>query len=240
MYRTIFYFVLSFAVAIGAVVADEQAIDLARNRYFHLNVTGKDVDGNTVERAGKAFAIAPDILITARHVVGDIRDWSNKGSPDGVILPHRSVVMHWMERDSKRRSTYARVYITSIPVETVDAAKITIVRLSEDRVQPMKLSAGDPLDRSGTYRVLLVNETPKSGESIEFPILRELRPAPYATVKYGGMEVFEMIGSLRKIVSGDSGSPVVNEDMEVVGFVSGVAEDEVLVTMLSSFFQYIR
>ena len=241
MLRSITLVVVSLSLIAPCAYADEEAQVLANNSYFHVAVVGLDSHGNRVERAGKAFAIAPDILITARHVIGDVTDWWNAGSPGGVVRPVRKVALHWMDRPVGTRGlqrSHSDLYTTSFSPGTIDASKLTIVRMGTDDIRPLQLSTNG-VDPSAKYRVLLVNDAPKSPDSIRLPFLLELELAPYyASSEFGGMYAFHSSGG-REIVPGDSGSPVLNEHDEVVGFVSGVADGTVLVTMASSFASYI-
>lgn len=238
MLRAVTLIVFGLSLIAYCVYADDKAQVLANNSYFHVAVVGLGSDGNKEERAGKAFAIAPDILITARHVVGEVTDWRNAGTPGGVVRPDRKVTLHWMDRANNREPRpHSYLYTTSFSPDTIDASKLTIVLMRTDDIKPLQLSTNG-VDPSAKYRVLLVNEDPESPGSIRFPILLDLIPAPYPSPEFGGMYAFDSSGR-REIVPGDSGSPVLNEDDEVVGFVSGVANGTVLVTMVSSFASYI-
>ena len=135
---------------------------------------------------------------------------------------------------------HSEVYVTPVPMDTIDASMLTIVRL-DTTIKPLAVNTHDKIDPEAEHYVLLVEDwdTESSG-SIESPVLRKLKPNRYDTAMFGGMYVFRLSDGGRSVIRGDSGSPVFNDKMEVVGLVSRVTDTgELLVTTISSFAPHI-
>lgn len=232
-----------FAVCIGVAFfgtpasAESTPRQLAKNAYYHVTVSGKDTNNEKVTRAGKAFAIAPDVLITARHVVGDRDEWFNKGVLGGVYLPSREVSISWMTKygAGSTLKTENNLFITPSSTDTIDASRLKVNELDD---QPFILSACG-IDENQTYRALVVDSSPTTSNSISHPIFVKLKPADYNPTEFGELFVFKSFADDRRVLEGDSGSPVLNEQDEVVGLLVGyVANDRdrrVLVTLVKSF-----
>ena len=239
MTRTIVALVaLTITVHVG--ICDE-AQDLARNRLLHVSVEGVAASDSsttsppTTQLAGKAFAIAPGVLVTAAHVVEDLRFWRNKGTPGGVAVPDREVTVSWMsdyEMGAEPKSS-SEFYVTSSAVGTADVAILVVPQSVRATLEPFPLSA-EPIDKAkDKYRVLLVRDQPSSSDSIEKPEIVPLNPVQHSHL-YQGLYVFDTDGA-REIRSGDSGSPVLDDENRVVGLISGRTEKgHALVTLASS------
>lgn len=230
-YITILFAIFAFSFVPSR--ADEK--DLAKRALFTVKVNGYDKNNKKIQpRKGRAFAVAEHVLITAAHVTGR-RDEFFLRFDANLNIPHRTVAIETVVEYSDPPDTKSptKLYVTPAPIETVDAAKLTV---PEFTATPFNLSACE-INRNRKYFALILR-----GGDLGKPEFLSLSPDNYSSTDYGEIYVFENDGYPGKmIVDGDSGSPVLNESNEVVGLVSAEQEEskKVLVTRVKSFIDLI-
>ena len=201
--------VSAFVMVAHVVMCDDAAREVAKGRFFHVSVEGAPMDTSaddprTRRLDGKAFAVAPKVLITAGHVVEDMGFWKNKGAPGGVAIPDREVTVSWMEdygAGEEPRSS-SDFYVTSSTIDTVDAASLTFTQSVPTKWEPFELNTGE-IDSGDRYRALLSIGAPGDADSIDEPAFVTLKPVRHSDL-FSGMYVFAPTETHREIQGGDA------------------------------------
>ena len=223
----------------AASFADTAEQNLAGWSLFIVNVEGRSsIPGaQKIREQGRAFAVDKDVLLTARHVTGNRTQWANKG--DGLLyIPDRRVQIQAAKayvRPVTIPPPVSDLFVTPAATETIDAVKLTVPNLKarEFRLNSCEIPAGAP------HKALIL----RNGD-LGKPEFIPLRPDQYSSTEFGEVLVFfTEDGAAARIQKGDSGSPVLNAQNEVIGLVSGITGDpvgsQVLVTLVRSFLELV-
>ena len=233
-----------FALALTAPAAQAQdwPAFLETKQLFRVIVTGVGEAGTKLQPVkGTAWAIAPEVLITADHVTGKAQNFQNRDSSGKVFIPFRDVSVEVSATkvfDGDDAKKFSGGIVTPSPFESIDAARIGYPALG---ATPFQLSACEIVsDKS--YRVLKFN----NGDVFQ------PKPVPINLKAYGRSvlgdagSVVVMSVSKGSIVESDSGSPVLDPENRVIGLVSAINDDtgsavldEVHVTLVRSFLDII-
>lgn len=226
--------ILSCAVALAAGAAQAQpwmangpgGIDLELKQIFRVETEGPraatgTADPGFISEVGTAFAIAPRVLMTAKHVPHEAREYRNTSQSSVVWIPDRRVeISYARERlaDPDTRDTQ-RVTITPSAIPTIDASRIN---LGELQVQPFPLSVC-PITKGGTYYLVKLRNG-DLGHPVAVPIIADTNEHSGAgdlrlfthTLNTGHRDVPE---------GGDSGSPILDAQGRVVGLLTAILAD---------------
>ncbi len=223
---------------VGAFAADPK--DISELSLFKVDVEGVRASTEKTEYAkGRAFAIGPETLITARHVTGNQTTWRNKNDSGLLYIPHRTITIKAVRKHGNPPIYHQtdKMFVTSAQVEIVDAVKLTAPKF-EVKMLGTGLSAC-PIDPQKVFRALILRDN-----KLEKPRFVELTPDSDRTTDLNGAFRFfneKFLSAPSKIGSGDSGSPVLNEKGHVIGLISAIESsgNEIFVTLVSSFIDLI-
>lgn len=217
---------------------------LETKQLFRVVVTGMSQAGIKLHPVkGTAWAIAPDVLITADHVTGDKYNFQNRDSSGKVFIPFRDVSVEVSATkvfDGDDPKTFPGGIVTPSPFESIDAARIGYPALG---AKPFALSACEIVS-GNFYRVLKFND----GNVFQPKTVPITLKAYGRSVLGDAGSVVVMSVSKGTIVESDSGSPVLDAGNEnrVIGLVSAINDDtgsevldEVHVTLVRSFLDLI-
>lgn len=229
--------VFGLSVAISDLAAAQEADgslslsaeELSRDRVFHVEVTGVPATGSSeITRSGKAFAVGPNILITARHVVGSNGDWK----PADAVPEEIARVTRRLQRvmSLTRVKEYdpvdlapptKRVFVVPPLSEELDAVIVSAPELKVH--EPFRLSFCD-IVAGKNYRVLLTEDDPTQRESLGKPVAVDLVARGYKPDEFGSLYVFEPSAgqNFSKEPNGNGGAPIVDAAGDVVAMVSAV------------------
>lgn len=228
---------------------DEAILATAETALFHLDVTGKLAEGAVDDaRHGKAFAIAPNILLTSSHVIGEYSEWLrlDRQTIEGrtLLAPIRRAArpIHRTLRVTGRAELTTgtdQVIAHPAPSPAVDAASLTIPT-DEMALQDFFTLSLCPIDKEQTYAALMTTQAdPTNAGSIEVGDLRlfSLTPVGFNPVEFGGLYAFTIENDPPKAamgVPGHAGSPIFDADGNIAAFVSAFLqyqnEDMILAT----------
>lgn len=233
---------LALALTAPGVQAQDWPAFLETKQLFRVIVTGMGEAGTRLQPVkGTAWAIAPDVLITADHVTGKAQNFQNRDASGKVFIPFRDVTVEVSATkvfDGDEAKKFPGGIVTPSPFESIDAARIGYPALG---ATPFKLTACEIVSDQ-SYRVLKFN----NGDVFQ--------PKPVQiTLKAYGRSVLGDAGSVvvmsvakGTIAESDSGSPVLDPDNRVIGLVSAINDDtgsevldEVHVTLVRSFLDLI-
>jgi hypothetical protein len=233
-------FLVSFIVCAGIlagvhpVSAQGWPDELALRQLFRVKVDGTNRAGQLIQSIeGTAFAIAPDMLLTAGHNVGKAEVFLNASNTDVLFVPDRklTVIFPDSKESNKDREEKFDSRVTESPIASVDAARIGLVGWS---AVPFPLSACD-IEFGQEYHVF---KFLRSGSSVDIwkPVKVRLTQKQFGTSQLGdGNSVVVMTAAetgAPAIVSGDSGSPMLTSDGKVIGIVTNVDGGDVHVTLI--------
>ena len=223
-----------------ATAQEKTPRDLAGSGLYRVLVKGKGPDGKRVTpRQGMAFAVAQDVLITARHVVGDARDWFNDSKAQSLAIPNRTVQISWLDsyEGGEKPKSYAELFVTPAPTDSIDASKLTVNGITAASLGLSGCEIGTGADAK--YRALVLKDS--KADSLAKPIFVPLVPEVYEPTIFGEFYVFNYEGTPpRPIQQTDSGSPILDGEGRVVGLVSGTdGGNRVLATLVPSFISLI-
>ena len=233
---------LGLALSVTAAQAQDWPEFLDTKQLFRVIVEGIGESGTKLQPVkGTAWAIAPDVLITADHVTGKAQNFKNKSPSDKVFIPYREVSVEFSAEkfdDGSDPLLRQGGFVTPSPFESLDAARIGF---SDLRATAFQLTACE-IVKDETYRVLKLND----GKVLQ-PKSVPIRLKAYGRSALGDAgSVVVMTAAKGTIVEGDSGSPVLTSENRVVGLVSAINSDsgsavrvEVHVTLVRSFLDLI-
>jgi hypothetical protein len=197
-----------------------------------VTVTGKLRSPTTgpSTRTGKAFAIAPELLITAQHLIGSADEWEPlNGQATEVARAIRPV---------DRQIEVRRALETAAVVTVSEAIRENYVLPTVSTSGAIGLSIPDlnltkhfclsicPIAKDRKYNAILTAaRDPREAASVTQPVLVELKPHGYNPQSYGGLYVFEVVAQHQLEKDGHDGSPIVDEDGRVVALVSAVTRE---------------
>lgn len=206
---------------------------MAKDAFFHVSVIGKgrsasgqDID---LKREGKAFAIGPNLLVTALHVVGDGSEWQPVTDAPSEVSRAAQPIQRRVEltrvNDYGPPADYAdpivENFILPAPSYVIDAAGISVPLL--DLETNFHLSMCDIAEGQSYFAIMTGDPDPKNPKSIAKPILVELKAEGYDPAKYGGLYVFQAVNdNFAREAEGHDGSPILNSENDVVAIVSAV------------------
>lgn len=231
---------LAFASTAAAQELDEaKLLIISRSAFFHVTAEGAAspvqlgacgsppaANGRRTCQ-GKGFAIGPQLLLTARHLVGDDQDWLPKGGVNLEIARaarplDRSVALR-RAAGAPALSGLTNSIVLPTPGGGADIAGLSLPsRAKLDTFFGLSVCG---IVEGGTYfAVMTENGQPDDPASIDEPIVVPLKAAGYDAANYGPLYVFESIGSPRfhGEMDGHDGSPVVDKDGNAVAIVSAV------------------
>jgi hypothetical protein len=207
--------------------------DWVKAAFFHVTVTGK-LQGKTppeeATRQGKAFAIAPNLLVTAQHIVGDPAEWRHKTSQDDRIEQAIERAAHPLDRnvqikratDTGSDSAFANPMVLPVSPYPVDTAAISFQGLSLERF--FRLSMCGIQDKQHYAALMTDDDNPTDPRSVDRITAVELVAKGYDPKKYDTLYTFEPVdsSSIKGDGDGHDGSPIFDSDGNVVAIVSGV------------------
>ena len=210
--------------------------------FFHIDVTGTPAPSNgqpafDAQRWGKAFAIGPDLLLTANHVLGNSAEW--QPVPD----EHKEVTraLHPIARqvtlsraDSDPDAPMRNLVVMPAVSAAIDAATIIVPDLGISGDQVLQLSLCR-IAKGQPYKALMVAGDPTLPASVRAPVVSLLTAAGYEPARYGGLYVFD--ADARNFESepwGHDGSPIFDSEYNVVALISAVTVDGPHVKILAT------
>ncbi len=236
----------------GASAAEVVLPPGVETAFFHVHVQGElneDLEGaGSVyrdERWGKAFAIGPDTLLTAQHVVGSRNEW--KAQPTDPTEPGERAVPIEIRRvvqplarevtvvsgSAERNRTLEPIVLPAVS-DAIDAAALTVPGLGNEIYFKLSLCS---IERSRSYTAIVASNDPTRPESVQSPVPVTMIATGYNTQEYGGLYEFRPIDPLGVLPGaewGHGGSPILDENTNVVAIVSAVVVESDVVTVLAT------
>lgn len=205
------------------------AEELSRDRVFHVEVIGTPAtETREITRSGKAFAVGPNLFITARHVIGSNADWKPLDSVREELARvtkrlHRTISLARVREYDPVEFAPAtkRVFVVPPPSEELDAVIISAPELKV--AEPFRLSFCD-IVADKNYRAILTEDDPTKRESLGKPVAVELVARGYKPDEFGSLYVFEPSAgqSFSTEPNGSGGAPIIDAAGDVVAMVSAV------------------
>lgn len=222
-FRTILFVILLLLVHAHPTKSEPliTAKDLAVRGYFHVTISGTDLDDKKRTVVGKAFAIDADSLLTAGHVV-DNKKWQVIEVGD-LELRKRTIGIQWMKEYGAGQAPlgpYKKLFVTPAAGEMLDAARLEV--RGGLGANPLQLNAC-PIEVGSKYSVLINSKSATDATALDNPQYIELKAPSTENTDYGELYTFLVQESYPRVLTqGDSGSPVVNKQGEVVGLLSAI------------------
>jgi len=222
---------LAFATGAMAQPRDADArvlIEKAGDAFFHVEVTGTPLDAQSPfqesERFGKAFAVSPNMLITAFHVVGDENEWQlSRTTRDEITRAVRRLDRTVeITGTSPRLGTLTEVIVLPAVTHAIDAAAVLVPELNLNTY--FQLSLCD-IREGATYSALMTDsQQPADESSLNSVRLIKLRASGYRPTEYGALYVFvpEDAPEFSTEPWGHGGSPVFDAEGNVAAVISAV------------------
>lgn len=218
---------LVFLASGPAMVAAQQpappTIDQVIERsFFHVEVSGTTADGSVVQRGGKGFAIAPDVIMTALHLVGTSVEWKpDARDPDGLDRITHPVLRTLTLFNRAGRITSDNALLPGPPLDS-DTAAILVPDLPTEPYFRLSLC---PIVQTGKYTaVVSTRDHPEQPDAIIQVAQIGLSARGYQPAKYGPLYVFDLDRetSFSPEPDGHEGSPILDQNNEVVAIISMV------------------
>jgi len=198
--------------------------------FFNLDVTGTPTSpqggvANDAARWGKAFAIGPDLLLTANHVLGDWDEWR-------VINASSSEITR-AARPIDRKISLARagddrvmndVVVMPSPSAAIDAATMRVPGLDVPFEAQFQISLCEIRDGENYSALVTSADDPRSVDSLRSPLKLDLKAVGFEPAKYGGLYVFDAdpTADFHSEPWGHDGSPIFDDDYNVVALIAAV------------------
>jgi hypothetical protein len=209
-----------------------EADELSVGRIFHVKVHGRAQPGNDrPDRVGRAFAVSSDLLVAPGSIVGSGKDWLPAGSkgPEFEELERQAspldrsiVVTATREELPLAKGESSGNIIISGSSDSIDAIGLHVPDLSIE--QPFSLSLCR-IVRGNTYTALLAKGDPNSPDSLLQPINVPVVAEGYDAADYGNLYAFRPEHTTDiEAGKGLEGSPILNENGNVVAMVSLIAD----------------
>ena len=240
----------AFSALAGAFTASAQENDstpltIAEQAFYHVDVTGvpagapvgaslAPLDGLPREqRWGKAFAIAPDVLLTAQHVLGDLSEWAPRNTASEVARAARPVNRTVALNSKTTEQPVDDVVVYPTPTIAIDAATLTALGRQIKEFFSISLC---PIDEGAHYSALMVKGDPKLPDLIDDVAMVDVRPEGYKPRDYGNLYVFRLEPGfeISRDTWGHDGSPIFDDEFNVVALVSAVTVDDAGVKLLAT------
>lgn len=218
------------AVSAAAQTPENSAeiLERATEAVFHIEVTGTPSDpANPTQeaaRSGKAFAIGPEMLVTALNVVGDETEWMlARTTRDEVTRAVRPLSRTVQLTDGRNfRIPPGDVLVLAAPARAVDAAGIMVPDLKLKDY--FHFSMCDIVEGQHYSALMTTSQQPGDARSVERLELVPLIAAGYRPGDYGALYLFESEGAppFAPEPWGHGGSPILDADGNVVALISAV------------------
>jgi hypothetical protein len=214
------------------VFNEEGVADWAKGAFFHVSVTGKldKTPPEEVARQGKAFAIAPNLLVTSQHIVGDPGEWLRKTyKTDNIDLaveraarPLVREVQITRAQGTGSDGDLANPMILPVSPYPIDTAAISLSGLRLTRFFQLSMCG---IQNGQTYTALMTgSQDPGDPRSVDNQKAVELVATGTDPKNYASLYVFDLKASsaLEGELDGHDGSPIFDSEGNVVAVVSAV------------------
>ncbi len=215
-----------------AVFNDGEVSDWAKAAFFHVTVKGKlnEVPPREDTRQGKAFAIAPNLLVTSQHIVGEPGEWLRKTNQTDRIGLAVERAARPLVRDVQivraegtgSNNDFANPVVLPVSPYPIDTAAITFSDLRLKRFFQLSMCG---IQKDETYIALMTGSpNPADPRSVDNPKPIELVAVGTDPKNYESLYVFDLKGdaSLDGVLDGHDGSPIFDSEGNVVAVVSAV------------------
>ncbi len=224
-------FLICAGFAVEAAAQERSADTIAAGRLFHVEVLGTPRGGERA-RYGKAFAIAPRLLVAPKSVIGGPEDWEPKalaGDTGQTVMR----ITKLLDRTIVLRTTTAQPPFTlAEPTDRVivdgatsDMDAVALLAPDLDVADPFKLSFCGLKVGDDYAAVLVQGDRPADPGSLTKPNFLSVQAEGYRPDKYGNLYVFRPEAGGR-IGRGMEGSPILDVNNDVVAMVSAVIGEE--------------
>lgn len=214
------------------VFTEDGVAEWAKSAFFHVSVTGKldKSPAEDVTRQGKAFAIAPNLLVTSQHIVGDPGEWLRKTRAADHIDPAVERAARPLVRDvhitraegTGSDSDFANPMILPVSPYPIDTAAISFSDLQLKRFFQLSMCG---IQRGQSYTALMTgNRSPVDPRSVDSLKGVELLAAGSDPKNYESLYIFDLKpgSALEGEIDGHDGSPIFDSESNVVAVVSAV------------------
>ncbi|THH34717.1 serine protease [Aliishimia ponticola] len=259
MHKALTTVFLVLALSAGTASAQQwdikgpQGFDLETRQLFSIFTSGQARNENAlpIKEFGTGFAVAPRVLITAKHVTREDRVFENIATDDRVIIPGRNVELTYAEKETLRAAImpFVDVAVTQSPQTNTDAARLDL-HTDEFNTAPLPLSICKLETGQDYYLLKFQQGVDQQGKVLASKDKRSPRAVALefdsgVTARRGNLRRFKLKSAMSeddpaKPVPGDSGGPVIDSDGNVVGLLTALQGDVFLwVTPTESFLDLV-